>query len=209
MPLLVQEHEESAPLDFPDIAERFEHEALPLADQLYRAARRYTRSHADAEDLVQDTMIRAYKGFPAFKDGTNIRAWLFKIMNTTWINNYRKASRRPSEWLVGDVSDPLATAAPQHSSMRARSAELEVLESLGDDEVRAALEALPEPQRMAIYYADVEGFRYKEIAEILDVPLGSVMSRLHRGRRTLRKFLTDYAVECGYVRGDVKPEVAA
>jgi RNA polymerase sigma-70 factor, ECF subfamily len=189
------------------IAARFERDAVPLLDQLYRAARRYTRTHADAEDLVQETMARAYVGFPGFKDG-NIRAWLFKIMNNTWISTYRTAQRRPAEWLSGDVSESLISAGVQHSSAGLLSAEAEALELMGDDEVRQALHKLPKPQQMAVYYADVEGFRYKEIAEILDTPLGSVMSRVHRGRQNMRKLLTDYAIDHGYIRGDDYVEVA-
>ena len=191
-----------------DVAARFERDAVPLLDQLYRAARRYTRTHADAEDLVQETVIKAYIGFPAFKEG-NLRAWLFKIMNHTWINTYRAAKRRPAEWLAGDVSEALISAGAQQSSARLSSAEVEALELMGDDEVRQALQTLPQAQQMAIYYADVEGLRYREIAEILDVPLGSVMSRIHRGRRHLRKLLMDYAVERGYIRGGDDGDVAA
>jgi RNA polymerase sigma-70 factor, ECF subfamily len=190
-----------------DVAARFERDAVPLLDQLYRAARRYTRTHSDAEDLVQETMIKAYIGFPAFKEG-NLRAWLFKIMNHTWINTYRAAKRRPAEWLAGDVSEALISAGVQQSSPRLSSAEVEALELMGDDEVRQALQRLPQAQQMAIYYADVEGLRYREIAEILDVPLGSVMSRIHRGRRTMRKLLVDFAIEHGYIRRD-DVEVAA
>jgi RNA polymerase sigma-70 factor, ECF subfamily len=191
-----------------DVAARFERDAVPLLDQLYRAARRYTRTHSDAEDLVQETMIKAYIGFPAFKEG-NLRAWLFKIMNHTWINTYRAAKRRPAEWLSGDVSAALISAGAQQSSARLSSAEVEALELMGDDEVRQALQTLPQAQQMAIYYADVEGLRYREIAEILDMPLGSVMSRIHRGRRTMRKLLVDFAVERGYIRAGDDVEVAA
>ena len=186
-----------------DIAARFERDAVPLVDQLYRAARRYTRTHADAEDLVQDTMVKACVGFPTFRDGSNI-AWLFTIMNHTWINTYRTAKRRPAEMLYGDVSDSVISAGAQHSSAGLLSAELEALALMGDDEVRQALQKLPEPQQIAVYYADVEGFRYKEIAEILDIPLGSVMSRIHRGRRNMRKLLMDFAIEHGYIRDEKK-----
>jgi len=125
-----------------DVAARFERDALPLLDQLHRAARRYTRTHSDAEDLVQETMIKAYIGFPAFKEG-NIRAWLFKIMNHTWINTYRAAKRRPTEWLAGDISEALISAGVQQSSARLSSAEVEALELMADDEVRQALQTLP------------------------------------------------------------------
>jgi RNA polymerase sigma-70 factor, ECF subfamily len=165
---------------------------MPLVDQLYRAARRYTRSTADAEDLVQETMVKAYAGFHTFNAGTNLRAWLFRILTNTWITSYRTAQRRVDEVLSADIADVWPTAA------RNPSAELAVLEAMGDDEVRDALQALPEAQRLVVYYADVEGFRYKEIASILDVPLGTVMSRLHRGRANLRVSLSQVAATRGY-----------
>jgi RNA polymerase sigma-70 factor (ECF subfamily) len=171
---------------------RFARDVMPLLDQLYRAARRYTRSTADAEDLVQETMVKAYAGFHTFTGGTNVRAWLFRIMTNTWITSYRTAQRRVDEVLAADVTEvrPNANGHP--------SAELTALEAMGDDEVRDALQALPEGQRLVVYYADVEGFRYKEIAEILDMPLGTVMSRLHRGRANLRALLMDFAAARGY-----------
>jgi RNA polymerase sigma-70 factor (ECF subfamily) len=175
-----------------DSSTRFARDVLPLVDQLYRAARRYTRTAADAEDLVQETMAKAYAGFHLFRAGTNVRAWLFRIMTNTWITSYRTAQRRVDEVLTADIADtrPSAAAFP--------SAELAALESMADDEVRDALQALPEGQRLVVYYADIEGFRYKEIAEILDAPLGTVMSRLHRGRKNLRALLIDFAAARGY-----------
>jgi RNA polymerase sigma-70 factor (ECF subfamily) len=181
-----------------DLSARFVRDALPLLDQLYRAARRYTNTRADAEDLVQETMAKAYAGFHSFTDGTNIRAWLFRIMTNAWIGSYRAAQRRPDEVLTDDFTDG---AAAQASAVQLSSAELAALESMGDDEVRRALQALPESQRLVVFYADVEGFRYKEIAAILEMPLGTVMSRLHRGRRSLRNLLVDTAVAHGYLRG--------
>jgi RNA polymerase sigma-70 factor, ECF subfamily len=175
-----------------DASARFVRDVLPLVDQLYRAARRYTRSTADAEDLVQETMVKAYAGFHNFAAGTNVRAWLFRILTNTWISSYRTAQRRVDEVLAADVTDVQPNAAG------GQSAELAALEALGDDEVRDALQALPEGQRLVVYYADVEGFRYKEIAEILDVPLGTVMSRLHRGRANLRALLVETAAARGY-----------
>jgi RNA polymerase sigma-70 factor (ECF subfamily) len=171
---------------------RFVRDVLPLVDQLYRAALRYTRRPADAEDLVQETMVKAYTGFHGYRDGSNVRAWLFRIMTNIWISSYRSAQRRVEEVLSADVAEVWPTAGGNPS------AELAVLEEMGDDEVRDALQALPEAQRLVVYYADVEGFRYKEIAEILDVPLGTVMSRLHRGRANLRALLMDFATERGY-----------
>ena len=175
-----------------DPSARFVRDVLPFVDQLYRAARRYTRSTADAEDLVQETMVKAYAGFHTFTVGTNIRAWLFRILTNTWITSYRTAARRPDEVLAADVTD-IRPSASQN-----QSAELAVLEAMGDEDVRDALQALPEHQRLVVYYADVEGFRYKEIAAILDTPLGTVMSRLHRGRTNLRTLLVDIAAARGY-----------
>src|ERR1700754_294573 len=174
-----------------DLAARFIKDVLPLVDQLYRAALRYTRNTADAEDLVQETMAKAYAGFPSFTEGTNLRAWLFRIMTNTWITSYRSAQRRPDEVLAADVTDVRSSAATP-------SAELAALNAMGDGEVLDALRELPEGQRLVVYYADVEGFRYKEIAMILDVPVGTVMSRLHRGRNNLRALLMDVAAARGY-----------
>ena len=175
-----------------DTEARFVRDVLPLVDQLYRAALRYTRRPADAEDLVQETMVRAYSGFHRFTDGTNVRAWLFRVLTNTWISSYRSAQRRPNEMLAGDVAEVWPTAGGNPS------AELAVLEAMGDEDVRKALQALPEGQRLVVYYADVEGFRYKEIADILGVPLGTVMSRLHRGRANLRAMLVNVAAARGY-----------
>jgi RNA polymerase sigma-70 factor (ECF subfamily) len=175
-----------------DPSARFVRDVMPLVDQLYRAARRYTRSTADAEDLVQETMVKAYAGFHTFTVGTNIRAWLFRILTNTWITSYRTAQRRPDEVLAADVTDMRPSASQN------QSAELAVLEAMGDEDVRDALQALPEHQRLVVYYADVEGFRYKEIAAIVDTPLGTVMSRLHRGRTNLRTLLVDIAAARGY-----------
>lgn len=180
--------------------ERFERDALPMLDQLYRVARSHTRTAADAEDLVQETMIKAYLGFHSFDDGTNIRAWLLRILTNTWINSYRQAQRRPDETLSDVITDAQLADHARHSSSGLPSAELAALESLGDDEVRYALSELREDYRLVVYYADVEGFKYKEISEILDLPLGTVMSRLHRGRRALRRLLLHVAIDRGYLR---------
>jgi RNA polymerase sigma-70 factor (ECF subfamily) len=183
-----------------ELAARFERDVMPLRDQLYRAARRYSQSHADTEDLVQETIVKAYIGFASFREGTNLRAWLFTIMNHTRINHYRTAQRRPTEWLAGDVSDYLIPTGPPQPGAGRLSAEAEALNSIVHPEVRQALQKLPEGQQLAVYYADVEGFRYKEIGEILNIPLGSVMSRIHRGRRNMRKLLMDFAIEQRYIR---------
>ncbi|OFB37665.1 RNA polymerase subunit sigma [Mycolicibacterium sp. (ex Dasyatis americana)] len=179
--------------------ERFERDALPLVDQLYAAARRYTRNAADAEDLVQETMTKAYSSFHTYRDGTNIRAWLFRILTNTWINSYRTAQRRPQEVFADELTDAQLADVAQRFPLGVVSAELAALESMGDDDVRQAMRALPESQGVVVYYADVAGFRYKEIAEILQIPVGTVMSRLHRGRRALRSRLVEMAVARGYL----------
>lgn len=178
--------------------DRFVELALPMLDQLYRAAWRYTRNHADAEDLVQETMMKAYRSFGQFSLGTNIRAWLFRVMTTTWINRYRSMQRRPAEVLTEQLTDLEFSPAVRKSSITSASAELAALETLGDDQVKAALGALPEGQRLAVFYVDVEGFRYAEVAALLDIPVGTVMSRLHRGRCALRRLLVAQGRERGY-----------
>lgn len=182
-----------------DLSERFVRDALPLVDQLYGAARRYTRTPADAEDLVQETMVKAYAGFHAYTDDTNIRAWLFRILTNTWISSYRSAQRRPAEVLTEHIGDARWGGADQ-ATAGLSSAELAAIEAMGDDDIRRALQTLPDTQRMVIYYADVVGLRYKEIAEVLDIPIGTVMSRLHRGRAALRRLLVDVAMARGYLR---------
>jgi RNA polymerase sigma-70 factor (ECF subfamily) len=177
--------------------ERFERDALPFLDQLYSAAMRMTRNPADAEDLVQETYAKAYAAFHQFKAGTNLKAWLYRILTNTFINNYRKKQREPQPSLAEDVEDWQLARAESHSSRGLRSAEMEALERLPDSDVKEALSKLPEDFRLAVYLADVEGFPYKEIAEIMDTPIGTVMSRLHRGRRQLRAMLTDYARDRG------------
>jgi RNA polymerase sigma-70 factor, ECF subfamily len=178
-----------------DLTARFERDAIPLLDQLYGAAWRMTRSRPDAEDLVQDTMLRAYTQFRLFREGTHLRAWLMRIMHNTWINNYHKNRRRPVELLNDEIADWRQAAAERHVPVGCRAAEVEALERLPDDAITAALEALPENLRMAVFYADVLGYRYREIAEIQDVPIGTVMSRLHHARRRLRVLLVDLVVE--------------
>jgi len=186
----------AAPEPEGDLRGRFEREALPLLSNLYSAALRLTRNPADAEDLVQETYLRAYRGFGSFRPGTNLRAWMYRILTNTFINAYRKRQREPQtvpddgidEWYL---YDRLAAAEA--------SAETEVLERIPDEDVRAALDALPEGFRMAVLLADVEGFSYREIAEIMGIPIGTVMSRLHRGRRALEKALWEKARERGIV----------
>jgi RNA polymerase sigma-70 factor (ECF subfamily) len=175
--------------------------AMPFMSALYSAALRMTRNPADAEDLVQETYLRAYRGFPGFKEGTNLKAWLYKILTNTYINTYRAKKRRPEQEQLDDVEDfYLYKRLGGLEAVDAdRSPEAEVLESIPDETIKQALESLPEQFRMAVMLADVEGFSYKEIAEITDVPIGTVMSRLHRGRKQLQKRLWDLAQERGLV----------
>jgi len=182
---------------------RFERDAFEFTNQLYAAALRYTKNSHDAQDLVQDTYAKAFTSFHQFTPGTNLKAWLYRILTTTFINSYRKEQRRP-QIAAGELEDWQIHDAASHTSDQGRSAEDEVLDNLTDGDVKTALAALPEEFRMAVYLADVEGFSYKEIAEIVGVPAGTVMSRLHRGRKLLREALADYAKERGFNKSGAK-----
>jgi RNA polymerase sigma-70 factor (ECF subfamily) len=182
---------------------RFERDALQYMNQLYAAAMRYTKNPEDAQDLVQDTYIKAYNSFHQFEPGTNLKAWLYRVLTTTFINTYRKDQRRP-QTSDSELEDWQIAEASSHTSDQGKSTEDVVLENLPDSDIKNALAEIPEEFRMAVYLADVEGFSYKEIAEIVGVPAGTVMSRLHRGRKQLREKLTDYARERGYVKGGAK-----
>ena len=179
-------------------AARFEVEAMPYLDQLYGAAMRMTRNPADAEDLVQDTYVRAFASFHQYRPGTNLKAWLYRILTNTFINSYRRRQRQPLQTDADAVEDWQLHRAASHDSVGLPSAESLALDALPDSDIKDALGQLSEDRRLAVYLADVEGFSYKEIAEIMDTPIGTVMSRLHRGRRQLRGLLADYAREYGY-----------
>jgi RNA polymerase sigma-70 factor (ECF subfamily) len=176
----------------PDRDERFEQDAIPFIGQLYPAALRMTRNQSDAEDLLQETFAKAYAAFHQFKPGTNLRAWLHRILSNTFINSYRKKRREPVQDLGFDFSEDWQTGSDPLMPP-ARSAEAEALERLADSEVLRALRELPEEFRVAIYLADIEGYPYREIAEMMDTPIGTVMSRLHRGRAKLRERLAGHA----------------
>ena len=183
----------------------FQQQAMQFAPQLYSAAMRMTRNNADAEDLVQETYLRAYRSFHTFEDGTNLRAWLFRILTNTYINSYRSKQRRVQETDLDDVEDLYLYRRISGVDVASRSAEDTMFELFTDDEVKAALEALPESFRMPVLLADVEEFSYKEIAEMLDIPIGTVMSRLHRGRKAMQKALVDFATERGLLSRSFEP----
>lgn len=185
---------------------RFERDALPFLDQLYAAAMRMTRNPADAEDLVQETYVKAFAAFEQFTEGTNLKAWLYRILTNTFINTYRKRQRQPLQAPTENIEDWQLAAAESHSSSGLRSAEMDALDHLPDSDVKEALQTLPEEFRLAVFLADVEGFSYKEVADIMETPIGTVMSRLHRGRRGLQRLLADYARERGLVRAGALEE---
>ena len=184
----------------------FAQQAMQFAPQLYSAAVRMTRNSADAEDLVQETYLRAYRSYATFTDGTNLRAWLFRILTNTFINSYRAKQRRVQETELNDIEDLYLYRRINGADVASRSAEDTLFELFTDDEVKNALESLPESFRLPVLLADVEDFSYKEIAEMLEIPIGTVMSRLHRGRKAMQKALVDFATERGLLERVPEPD---
>ncbi|WP_101951256.1 sigma-70 family RNA polymerase sigma factor [Mycobacterium sp. 3519A] len=185
------------------LAARFERDAVPLLDSFYPQAMKMTRNRTEAEDLLQETAAKAFAGFHGFRDGTNLGGWLYRILLNTHISGYRKQQRRPTQWLTDEITDGQLLAEARHTSTGLRSAEDQVLDLMGDTDVREAMRQLPEKLRTAVYYADIEGRRFKEIAELTGAPIGTVMSRLHRGRHRLRTQLAHVARDRGYGLTDV------
>jgi len=175
----------------------FEQDVMQYAPQLYSAALRMTRNPADAEDVVQETFLKAYRAYDSYTEGTNLKAWLYRILTNTYINTYRKKQRRPTETELGELQDLYLFKRLGETSGASQSAEADMLDAFVDSDITDALDALPETFRLPVIYADVEGLSYKEIAEALDIPIGTVMSRLHRGRKVLQKKLWDVAQEHG------------
>jgi RNA polymerase sigma-70 factor (ECF subfamily) len=187
---------------------RFERDAMQYVDQLYSAAMRMARNPADAEDLVQEAYTKAFSAFHQYKPGTNLKAWLYRILTNTYINLYRKRQREPLQSNSDTIEDWQLARAESHTSRGLRSAEAEALDHLPDSDVKRALQSIPEEFRLAVYCADVEGFAYKEISDIMNTPIGTVMSRLHRGRKMLRDLLADYAADRGF-KGAVESQDTA
>lgn len=197
----------SGPESDTDLATRFARETEPLFEVLSRGARRLTRCDADADDLLQDALMHAYAGFHTFQEGTNLRAWLFRIMYNRWVSTYRSRQCRPSEVPVDDIAEGDLAENAARLVAGPRSAEAEVLDALPDSEIKAAMDALPDGFRAVVYYADVQGYTCAETAAILDIPMGTVMSRVARGRKRLRIALAQVADNRGYLNA-AEPQIA-
>jgi RNA polymerase sigma factor (sigma-70 family) len=192
----------------PNLASRFAREAEPLFDVLSRGARRLTRCDSDADDLLQDTLMHAYMGFHTFQEGSNLKAWLFRILYNRWVSTYRSKQRRPAEVFVDNVADHELAGGAARMPARIRSAEAEVLDGLPDSEIKAALAGLPAGFAAAVYYADIVGYTYAQTAAILDIPLGTVMSRVSRGRQRLRIALAHLNVHAADEAASPEPCIA-
>lgn len=196
---------EDVPAVDPQLGWDFETAAIPFLDSLYSMAYRLTRNTEEAQDLVQETYLKAYKYYDKFEKGTNLKAWLFRILKNSFINNYRKKQSQPQQSAFEDIEESFETLVSDEAYQHTKDPEQAALENVLDEDVQAALDSLRDDYRMVIHLVDIEGFSYKEASEILDVPVGTVMSRLYRGRKLLEKSLLGYARRYGYMR-NIEPQ---